>query len=459
MANSEDLMKKIVSFAKRRGFVFPSSEIYGGLAAVYDYGPLGVLLANNVKTLWWKATVQEHREIVGLDAAIFMSPKVWEASGHVGGFSDPLVEDKDNHQRYRVDHLLEEVGVQADEKMTRDEMQTLLDENIDAIREKYPKMGELSDVKQFNLLVKSNLGDFTDSGSDPVYLRGETAQGIYVNYKHVLDSMRVKVPFGIAQVGKSFRNEVTARQFIFRTREFEQMEMQYFVHPDEAKTVYEDWKQKRMDYYTSLGISADNLRYHEHENLIFYAKEAYDIEYQYPFGWKELEGLHARGDYDLTVHAKHSGKPLEYNDQVRGEKYVPHIVETAVGVGRTMLMFLSEAYTEEEVDGETRVVLKFHPKVAPYKVAILPLSKKEELQAVAEPIWQTLSQKWSVDYDETQSIGKRYRRQDEIGTPYCVTVDFDTLEDKCVTVRDRDTMEQERIAIDELESYFEAKLA
>ena len=388
-----------------------------------------------------------------------MSPKVWEASGHVGGFSDPLVEDKDNHQRYRVDHLLEEVGVQADEKMTRDEMQTLLDENIDAIREKYPKMGELSDVKQFNLLVKSNLGDFTDSGSDPVYLRGETAQGIYVNYKHVLDSMRVKVPFGIAQVGKSFRNEVTARQFIFRTREFEQMEMQYFVHPDEAKTVYEDWKQKRMDYYTSLGISADNLRYHEHENLIFYAKEAYDIEYQYPFGWKELEGLHARGDYDLTVHAKHSGKPLEYNDQVRGEKYVPHIVETAVGVGRTMLMFLSEAYTEEEVDGETRVVLKFHPKVAPYKVAILPLSKKEELQAVAEPIWQTLSQKWSVDYDETQSIGKRYRRQDEIGTPYCVTVDFDTLEDKCVTVRDRDTMEQERIAIDELESYFEAKLA
>lgn len=459
MAHSEDLMKKIVSLAKRRGFVFPSSEIYGGLAAVYDYGPLGALLANNVKTLWWKAMVQEHKEIVGLDAAIFMSPKVWEASGHVGGFADPLVEDKDNHQRYRVDHLLEEVGVQADEKMPRDEIQELLDANIDAIREKHPKMGALSEVKQFNQLVKSNLGDFTESGSDPVYLRGETAQGVYVNYKNVLDSMRVKVPFGIAQVGKSFRNEVTARQFIFRTREFEQMEMQYFVHPDEAKTVYEDWKQKRMDYYTSLGISADNLRYHEHENLIFYAKEAYDIEYQYPFGWKELEGLHARGDYDLTVHAKHSGKPLEYNDQVRGEKYVPHIVETAVGVGRTMLMFLSEAYTEEEVDGETRVVLKFHPKVAPYKMAILPLSKKEELQAVAEPIWQALSQKWSVDYDETQSIGKRYRRQDEVGTPYCVTVDFDTLEDKCVTVRDRDTMEQERIAIDELEAYFEAKLS
>ncbi|HJN84690.1 MAG TPA: glycine--tRNA ligase, partial [Patescibacteria group bacterium] len=337
MADKNDTMEKLVSLSKRRGFVFQSSEIYGGFAAVYDYGPLGTELANNIKTAWWKEMVHEREEIVGLDASIFMSPKVWEASGHVSGFSDPLTECRNCHTRSRVDHLLEEIDVFADEKMSDDEINALLDENKGKV--KCPKCGssDFTPSKSFNLLVKSNLGNFTgDANEDPVYLRGETCQGIYVNYKNVLDSMHVKIPFGIAQIGKAFRNEVTARQFIFRTREFEQMEMQYFVHPDDAIDQYKVWKERRMSYYKKLGINMDKLRWHEHENLVFYAKAAFDIEYEYPFGWKELEGVHARGDYDLTQHCKHSGQKLEYIDQVKGEKYTPHIVETSVGVGRTM---------------------------------------------------------------------------------------------------------------------------
>lgn len=456
-------LETIVNLAKRRGFVYPSSEIYGGFAAVYDYGPLGTELANNIKAAWWKAMVHHHHDIVGLDSSIFMSPRIWEASGHVGGFSDPLAECKQCHTRHRVDHLLEEKGIFADEKMSEQEINELLKTHADKIA--CPKCGakNFSDVRSFNLLVQSNLGTFTGEWwNDPVYLRGETCQGIYVNFKNVLDSMRVRVPFGIAQIGKAFRNEITARQFIFRTREFEQMEMQYFVHPSEEMTTYEVWRERRMRYYLDLGISEERLRWHKHENLVFYAKEAYDIEYEFPFGWKELEGVHARGDYDLSQHTKHSGQTLDYLDPITNERYIPHIVETSVGVGRTMLMVLSEAYTEEEAptgDGgvETRVVMKFHPKLAPIKIAVLPLSKKDELTGPARELQQRLTKRWYADYDETQSIGKRYRRQDEIGTPYCVTVDFDTLEDHAVTVRDRDTMQQERIAIDALEDYFKDK--
>lgn len=453
-----DLLDKIVSLCKRRGFVFPSSEIYGGFAAVYDYGPLGVELENNIKTAWWKAMVHEREDVVGLDSAIFMSPKIWEASGHVGGFSDPLTECKQCHTRHRVDHLLEGIGVFADEKMSQEEVNKLLQDNKEKLV--CPKCGvkDFTEVRSFNLLVQSNLGNFTgDWTKEPVYLRGETCQGIYVNFKNVLDAMHAKVPLGIAQIGKAFRNEITARQFIFRTREFEQMEMQYFVHPDEAMKFYDEWKELRMQFYIDLGIKPENLQWHKHENLVFYAKEAYDIEYNFPFGFKELEGIHARGDYDLTQHTTHSGQKLEYMDQAKGEKYVPHVVETSAGVARTLLAVLCDAYEEEEVEGETRVVLKLHPKLAPYKIAVLPLSKKDELIEPAREIFKKLAKKYHTDFDVTQSIGKRYRRQDEIGTPYCITIDFDTLEDKAVTVRDRDTMKQGRILIDELDAFFAQK--
>ena len=458
-------METIVSLAKKRGFVYPSSEIYGGFAAVYDFGPLGVELENNIKAAWWKEMVQKNTNVVGLDSSIFMNPKIWEASGHVSGFSDPLTECKECHTRHRVDHLLEEINVFADEKMSEEEINKLLSENAEKLA--CPKCGahNFSEAKSFNLLVKSNLGNFTgDWDKEPVYLRGETCQGIFVNFKNVLDTTRQKVPFGIAQIGKAFRNEITARQFIFRTREFEQMELQYFVHPDDSASEFERWKQVRMDFYTNvLGVQKENLRWHEHENLVFYAKAAFDVEYKFPFGWGELEGVHARGDYDLTQHCQHSGQKLEYLDPATNDKYTPHVVETSAGVGRSLLTVLCDAYTEEDVQGasgkvDKRVVLKFAKEIAPFKIAVLPLSKKPELMEVAKPVWESLSKNWNVDYDVTQSIGRRYRRQDEIGTPYCVTVDFDSLEDKQVTVRDRDTMQQDRIAIDELENYFKERL-
>ncbi len=481
--NNSVTMEKIVSLCKRRGFVFPSSEIYGGFAAVYDFGPYGVELAKNIREAWWKAMVYDHDNIVGLDSAIFMHPKVWEASGHVGGFADPLAECKECHSRVRVDHLLEEIGVQADEKMTEAEINKLFAENKEKIA--CPKCGKKSftDAKSFNLLVKSNLGNFTDDWmreparnakrSDvggPTYLRGETCQGIYVNFKNVLDSSRVKVPFGIAQIGKAFRNEITARQFIFRKREFEQMEMQYFVRPDEAAEAYEAWRKKRFQYYLDLGLKEENLRWHEHENLVFYAKAAWDIEYKFPFGFKELEGVHNRSDYDLTQHSKFSGVDLSYRDPQTNEKFVPWIVETSVGLDRTFLAVLTEAYTEEEVgkDGgsDTRIVLKFPKKLAPVQVAVFPLMKnKPELVAKAKEIYGDLKKSFRCEFDDNGNVGKRYRRQDEIGTPYCVTVDFDTIgagEDRSlagtVTVRDRDTMQQERVRIDELRAYFQEKL-
>jgi len=460
--SEKETMHDLISLAKRRGFVFPSSEIYGGFAAVYDYGPYGSLLAKNIRDSWWKAMVEDNENIVGLDASIFMSPKVWETSGHVGGFSDPMAECKECHTRSRVDHLLEEVGVFADEKMSEEAINRLLQENQEKI--KCPKCGEknFDTAKNFNMLVKTNLGNFTgEIDQDPVYLRGETAQGVYVNFKNVLDSTRVRIPFGVAQIGKAFRNEITARQFIFRKREFEQMEMQYFVHPDKAKEAYDQWRERRWQYYLDLGIKEENLRWHKHENLVFYAKEAYDIEYNFPFGFKELEGIHARGNYDLTVHAKASGVDLSYQDPQTNEKYIPHIVETAVGVDRTFLAVLTDSYTQEKIGEEDeRIVLKFPKRLAPIKIAVFPLLKnKPELVAVAKSIFADLKKKFLCEFDDNGNVGKRYRRQDEIGTPYCVTVDFETLEDKAVTVRDRDTMEQIRVPLVELQAYFAKELA
>ncbi|NMB57057.1 glycine--tRNA ligase [Candidatus Beckwithbacteria bacterium] len=452
-----DLMQKIVALTKRRGFIFPSSEIYGGFAAVYDYGPLGVELSKNIKEAWWRNMVQLREDIVGLDSAIVMHPKIWEASGHVSGFSDPLVECKSCHARSRVDHLLESIGVKADEKMSEEEINQLFTDNKDKV--KCPGCGksDFTDVKKFNLLVKTNLGNFTnDWDKEPTYLRGETCQGIYVNFRNALDSTRVKIPFGIAQIGKAFRNEITARQFIFRTREFEQMEMQYFVHPEKEMEEYEKLKEYRWQFYLNLGIKPENLKWHEHENLVFYAKAAFDIEYNFPFGFAELEGVHARGNYDLTQHQKFSGQNLEYVDPFTQEKYLPHIIESSVGVGRTMLAILSEAYREE---GE-RIYLQLPYKLAPYKVAVFPLVKnKPEIVAKAQEILKTLQPQYMTAWDERGNIGKRYYAQDEIGTPFCLTVDYETLEDNTITVRNRDTMVQERINLANLSQFLAGKFS
>ena len=448
-------MEKLVSLCKRRGFVFPGSEMYGGFVGIYDYGPYGVELANNIKAAWWKAMVQEETNIVGLDSAIVTHPRVWEASGHVGGFSDPLVECKKCHTRSRADHLLEEIGVSADEKMTVTELGALFLEH----REKLlcPKCGEkhFGEVRQFNLLVKSNLGNFADDWTkEPVYLRGETCQGIYLNFKNVLDSTRVKVPFGIAQIGKAFRNEIAPRQYIFRKREFEQMELQFFTEPTAEMETYERWRAKRWQYYLDLGFKEAHLKWHEHEHLVFYAKAAWDIEYKFPFGFKELEGIHARGDYDLTQHQEYSGKDLTYFDPTTNERYLPHIVETSVGLDRTFLAVLTEFYDEDELGGEKRVVLRFPKQLAPIKAAVFPLLKnKPELVSKALEVFDHLKKEMRCEFDDNGNIGKRYRRQDEIGTPHCVTIDFDTLEGDqkdTVTVRDRDTGEQKRVAISDL---------
>jgi len=457
----EDLMQKIISLCKRRGFVFPSSEIYGGFSAIYDYGPYGAELANNIKKEWWKAMVQMREDIVGLDSAIFMHPKIWEASGHVSGFSDPLSECKKCHNRLRADHLLESADVFADEKMSEEEINKIFSANMEKIKCPICGKSDFTEIKKFNLLVKSNLGNFTgDWSKNPVYLRGETCQGIYVNYKNVLDTARVKIPFGIAQIGKAFRNEITARQFIFRTREFEQMEMQYFVSPGKEIEEYGKLKEVRWQYYLDLGIKEENLKWHKHENLVFYAKEAYDIEYNFPFGFKELEGIHARGDYDLSQHSKFSGQELSYLDPATGEKYIPHIIESSVGVGRTMLAVLSDAYTEEKMDGEEgRVVLKISKKLAPVKVAIFPLLRnKPELVQKAKEVYDLLKPTFMCEFDDNGNIGKRYRRQDEIGTPICLTIDFDSLEKGDVTIRDRDTMKQERIVVEDLVGTIKQKL-
>jgi glycyl-tRNA synthetase len=437
-----DLMEKVVQLAKSRGFVFPGSEIYGGLANSWDYGPLGVELKNNIKREWWKMFVQSRLDMVGIDAALVMNPKVWEASGHIATFTDPLVECKQCHERYRADQI-----------------------DLKAACKKCGTNGSFTEPAAFNLMLKTFLGPKEDA-ANLAYFRPETAQAMFVDFPQVLQTSRKRIPFGIAQAGSAFRNEITPGNFIFRTREFDLMEFEFFIHPSEWEKWFTYWLVEIHAWIKHCGIDA--ARVHEHEiapeDRAHYSKRTVDIEFDYPFGTKELYGLAYRTDYDLKQHAKHSGKEITYTDPVTNEKYVPHVIEPAFGLNRTLLVMLLSAYHEEEVAGEngkseTRVVLRLPKAFAPNKVAILPLSKKAELSSVARPLAERLAKHWRVDYDETQSIGKRYRRQDEIGTPYCVTVDFDTLNDKAVTVRDRDTMKQERVAIDELEEYLAEKLA
>ncbi|MEK7564187.1 MAG: glycine--tRNA ligase [Patescibacteria group bacterium] len=454
-----DLMEKIVSLCKRRGFVFQGSEIYGGMAGLYDFGPYGVELLNNLKSEWWKAHVQFRDDYVGIDSAMFKDPRVWDASGHTSGFADPLAECKKCNTRIRVDKELNSIGVNADEKMPEIELQRLFEENKKNIS--CPKCGshEFSAARSFNLLVKSNLGDFTSEGKTPVYLPGEACQGIYLNFKNVVDSTRMKIPFGIAQIGKAFRNEISPRNFLFRTRELEQADTQYFIRPHENKEAYEKVKQDRFDWYVNLGIRPENLKFKQHENLVFYAKDAWDIEYNFPTGFDELEGLHDRSDYDLTQHMKHSGTDLQYVDPMTGEKYIPWILETSVGMGRMFLAFISDAYSEDVLGEDKRIVLKISPKLSPVKAAIFPLLRnKPELVNKARGIYDSLKKEFKCEFDDNGNIGKRYRRQDEIGTPFCIVVDFDTLTDDTVTVRDRDTGEQERVKVSDLQKYIREKI-
>ena len=454
MSSKKDVtLDDIVSLCKRRGFVYPGSDIYGGMAGLYDFGPYGVELLNNIKASWWRTNVHRKEDYVGIDSAMFKNPKVWDASGHTSGFSDPLAECKNCNTRIRVDKELGAIGVKADEKMSEDELNKLFDENRAKI--KCPQCGkkEFGPVRAFNLLVKSNLGDFTEEGKEPVYLPGEACQGIYLNFKNIVDSTRMKVPFGVAQIGKAFRNEISPRNFLFRTRELEQADTQYFVRPNENKAAYEKIKQDRWNWYLSLGIKEENLRWSQHENLVFYCKEAWDIEYNFPsLGFDEIEGIHDRTDYDLTQHSKFSGVDLSYTDPHSGEKYIPWILETSMGTGRAFMAVMCEAYSVEEMDnGESRTVLKLDYDLAPVKYAVFPLLKnKPELVEKAREVHKALSEKFVCEFDDNGNIGKRYRRQDEIGTPYCVVIDFDTLEDGTVTVRDRDTTEQKRVKIDEL---------
>jgi glycyl-tRNA synthetase len=438
-----DDLATLVSLCKRRGYVFQSSEIYGGLNSCWDYGPLGANFKFNVKMSWWRAMTRR-ADIVGLDAAILMHPTVWKASGHVDGFSDPLVDCKNCKNRFREDHA------------------TIVEN-----RKVCPNCGsaDITQPRNFNLMFKTFMGPVEDE-SAVVYLRPETAQGIFVNFENVANSMRKKIPFGIAQIGKSFRNEITPGNFTFRTREFEQMEMQYFVKPGTDMKWFETWKETRWSYYKQLGLRESKLRFKEHgpKELAHYARAAFDVQYEFPFGWQELEGIHNRGDFDLTQHAKFSGKKIEYFDEANKEKFVPYVIETAVGCDRLALAILCDAYREEKVeggqgeDGDSRVVLGIKPELAPTKLAILPLSKKEPLQDLGQKLFTDLARTWDVDYDEAGSIGKRYRRHDEIGTPLCLTIDFQTLEDRQVTLRHRDSMKQDRIALDQVQTYIQDKL-
>lgn len=458
MKQDEKSMDEIIAFAKSKGFVYPSSELYDGFSGAYDFGPRGVELSRALKRAWWKDVVDINNEVYGLDSTIVSHPEVWVASGHVGGFSDPLADCRVCQTRIRVDKALESVGVTADEKMSEQEINQLFDSKRDEIVCTSCGSKDFTAARAFNLLVESNLGDFSSDNSSPAYLRGETAQGIFINFKNVVDSIHPKIPFGIAQIGKAFRNEISPRQFLFRTREFEQMEMQYFVEPGTDESLYATWKQKRWDSLKAMGLSEENLRWNQHDNLVFYAKDAWDIEYNYPdYGFDEMEGLHRRGDYDLTQHAQHSGKEIEFNDN--GSKFVPHVVETSIGVGRLFLAILSEAYDKETLEeGDERTVLRFASHIAPTQVAIMPLMKKDGLAEIAQDVFATCAPHARTAYDESGSVGKRYRRQDEIGTPLCVTIDYDTKEDNTVTVRDRDSMEQTRINIDDLQDFLHKRL-
>ena len=441
-ATEATVMEKIVSLCKRRGFVFQSSEIYGGLGSVWDYGPLGVALKKNVKDRWWRAMVQARDDIEGLDAAILMHPKVWEASGHVAGFTDPLVDCRFCKARFRADKIQESNCPQKPSK--RPGEHTTCD---------------LTEPRLFNLMFKTFMGPVEEQAA-VVFLRPETAQGIYVNYLNVLQASRQKVPFGIAQIGKAFRNEITPGNFIFRTREFEQMEMQFFVEPGTDQDWFERWREWRMQWHRDLGLTEARLRWHEHGEgeLAHYARAAYDIEYEFPFGWNEIEGVHNRTDFDLQRHQAHSGKKLEWFDQASGKRFLPYIVETSAGADRVTLTVLVDAYREEMVEGETRVVLGFHPAVAPIKAAVLPLMKKEGMPDVADQLYRAIRARVPAFYDDSGAIGRRYRRQDEAGTPFCFTVDSETMTDRTVTVRDRDSMQQERIAIDQVPTWITERL-
>ncbi|MFA8298639.1 MAG: glycine--tRNA ligase [Hyphomicrobiales bacterium] len=502
--NNEDIFKKIIAHAKEYGFVFQSSEIYDGLSAVYDYGQNGVLLKNNIKDYWWKSMVQFHENIVGIDAAIFMHPKVWKASGHVDAFSDPMIDNKDSKKRYRADVLVEDFiakiegkiekevtkakkkfGDDFDEDQFKATNKRVLDNlaKIEDIKNRlYPAMDNndfeaiklliedlgiacpvsgsknWTDVRQFNLMFDTRMGSVADDSSK-VYLRPETAQGIFANYLNVQKTGRMKIPFGIAQIGKAFRNEIVARQFIFRMREFEQMEMQFFVRPGEEIKWYEYWKEFRMKWHLSLGIDKSSYRFHDHEKLAHYANAAADIEFKFPIGFKELEGIHSRTNFDLSRHAEFSGKKIQYFDPEINESYIPYVVETSIGLDRMFLAILSNAYDEETLeDGSQRTVLRIPPVLAPLKAAILPLTKKDGLPEKAREIMDKLKLDFQCQYDEKDAIGKRYRRMDAIGTPYCITVDHQTLEDNTVTIRERDSMTQERVPISELDKIIREKI-
>ena len=494
----EEVFKQLTAHAKEYGFVFPSSEIYDGLSAVYDYGQMGVELKNNIKKYWWDAMVRLNENIVGIDSAIFMHPKIWQASGHVGAFNDPLIDNKDSKKRYRADVLIEDYLGKLDEKIEkevekgrrkfgesfdeaqfratnpnvlrnkqkRDEVHARMTEalnanDLQALRDIIIDCGIVcpisgtknwTEVRQFNLMFSTQLGNI--SGEDGIiYLRPETAQGIFVNFLNVQKTGRMKVPFGIAQIGKAFRNEIVARQFIFRMREFEQMEMQFFCKPGTEDEWFPYWREQRMAFYHKMGIHPEHLRWHQHgpDELAFYAKDAYDIQFLFPMGWQELEGVHSRTDYDLTQHQKFSGKDLTYLDPETNERYIPYVVETSAGLTRNVLMALSDAYDEEMTpEGDMRTVLHFHPAIAPVKVAVLPLVKKDGLGEYASKLEHELREDFVTFYDQSGAIGRRYRRMDEIGTPYCVTVDYQTLEDHSVTIRFRDSMRQERVSVDNL---------
>jgi glycyl-tRNA synthetase len=441
-------MDKIVAFCKRRGFVYQSSEIYGGIRSSYDYGPLGVEMKRNIKEEWWRRMVHMREDMVGLDSAIIMHPKVWEASGHTLTFNDMLVESRTSKRRYRADHLIEDAtGIDA-EGLSPEQLTKIIQED-ERVKDPVDGGRDFAPVRPFNLMFETYMGP-VKTPENLAYLRPETAQGIFVNFKNVLQTSRVKVPFGIAQIGKSFRNEITPGNFIFRTREFEQMEMEFFVEPGTDEAWHEYWIEERWNWYTNLGLKEENLRRYEHpkEKLSHYSKRTVDLEYNYAsVGWSELEGIANRTDFDLKQHAAYSGEPLEYFDQAAGERYVPYVIEPAVGPDRIMLALLVDSYTEEEVKGEERTVLKLHPRIAPTKAAVFPLSKKEPVSTIARELYDDLKGDYRIFYDDSGSIGRRYRRQDEAGTPFCVTVDFHTIEDKQVTIRDRDTLEQERVPI------------
>ena len=501
----EDVFKKIVSHSKEYGFVFPSSDIYDGLAAVYDYGQLGVELKNNIKEYWWKSMVLLHENIVGIDAAIFMHPTVWKASGHVDAFNDPLIDNRDSKKRYRADVLIEDQLAKYDEKIQKevDKARKRFGESFDealfrqtnprilankekqeALHQRFVKAMEANDlaelkqiivdegivcpisgtrnwtdVRQFNLMFATEMGASADAAMK-VYLRPETAQGIFVNYLNVQKTGRMKLPFGIAQIGKAFRNEIVARQFIFRMREFEQMEMQYFVKPGTELDAFQQWKEQRMKWHQNLGFGADNYRFHDHEKLAHYANAATDIEFRMPFGFKEVEGIHSRTDFDLTQHEKFSGKSIKYFDPQTNESYVPYVVETSIGVDRMFLSIMCHAYEEEKLDGgDIRTVLRLPAALAPVKLAVLPLVRKDGLPEKARDIINDLRFHFNCQYDEKDTIGKRYRRQDAIGTPYCITVDYDTLTDNAVTLRYRDDMRQERVPISQLNAIIEDKVS